>query len=551
MTEYLLEFEAYTGILVNLSYVQTIRVATRTYSTGPDDTPANTVYAGAMLNAGELKRQMFDNGGTIGKPATNVGFFEIGNADGSRTNWIDYGVGGRAFRLYAIDSVASAFSTKVLLFAGTLRGFASSDVRKSLQLRVRDKLELLDKPVLADLFGPRVYGGTTTSGGAANPRDGDANLKGQPHPRGYGDILKISPPLVNRFSLIYETGSNIATSNIVVYDGGVALTNDGTELDINGLIAATIAPGHYKTTSEMFRLGGAPSKTITADYQSNASAWSSSKDSYEPGPLAKIILLDCGIASGDIDASSFDEIKSGSSAGVYRCGVYIDDLTTTILDAVSQILASVGAAITSTADDKFKAAVLSSLPLPADATAAAALTLPQHVAVDTFTERDIDQSDASFQIFASPQAEGDGVPAYCINLKWAPYQTTQDKGNLATSLNDGQILDLASPFRQTASLDTSIKSLHPLAQTLEFETQLTNEIGAQAEAARRRVLYGRPRNLVSITVAMDRFIREATIDMGDVVAIDIDHFGWSPKFFYVVGIHLRFGERKVTLTLWG
>lgn len=551
MTQYLLEFEAHTG-----SGVETIRVATKTYVTGPDDTPANEVYDGVMMNAGELNRQLSDSGGTIGGPSINAGYFEIANADGSRTGWLEYGVGGRKFRLYTINDVTSAFSSRTLIFTGTLRGFASSDFRKSIQIRVRDKLESLQIPILSDEDGPEVYGGTTTSSGSANKVDGDESLRGQPKGKGYGYISKLAPPLVNQFYLVYEVRGIAGTdTNANVEDGGIGLTLDGEDADVATLIAATIAAGHYRTTSGYFRLGAAPAKAISADYFGSPDGPGGDRHVHEPGPLAKVILLDNGISSGDIDSASFEAIVSDVALlDWYRCGRYVSDLTTTVLDVVSEILASVGGAIVATADDKFRAVCLNQTPLVVEVEDAEALVLPPETALDTFTIRDILQGDGSFQIAATPQAEGDGVPAWSINLKHSKYENTRSKGDLSTGINDGLVQDLGQAYRQYALSDASIQDKHPLAQTLEFQVALVDEdtiFGVPLEAIRRLLMYGVPRKRVSISLTMERFARETTIELGDVVALDIDHFGWSPKYFYVIGINMQFGSRRVTLTLWG
>lgn len=551
MTQYLLEFEAHTG-----AAVETIRVATRTYVTGPDDTPANEVYKGVMMNAGELSRQLSDSGGTFGAPSINAGYFEISNADGSRTPWLEYGVGGRAFRLYTINDVSSAFSSRTLIFSGTLRGFASSDFRKSIQIRVRDKLESLQVPVLSDENGPQVYGGTTTSSGSSNKVDGNESLRGQPKGKGYGYIGQLAPPLVNEFYLVYEIrGIEGTDTNGLVDDGGIELTLDGEDANVTDLIAATIAGGHYRTTSGYFRLGAAPAKAIRASYFGGPNDVGGDRHVWEPGPLAKAVLLDCGISSGDIDTASFDAIVSDIDLlDWYRCGVYINDLTTTVLDVVSKILAAVGGAIVATADNKFRAVCLNQTPLVVELEDAEALVLPPEDAADTFSMRDILEGDGSFQIAATTQAEGDGVPAWSINIKHTHYENTRSKGDLSTGINDGLVQDLGAAFRQYAISDSDIQDKHPLARTLEFELALSDDdasFGVPIEAVRRLVLYGVVRKRVSITVTMARFARETTLELGDVVALDLDHFGWSPKYFYLIGIHMKFGERRVTLTLWG
>lgn len=536
---YLLEIEAYNPDTLT---VETKYYATRTKTTRPDDTPDEVIYWGRMVNAGEINRKMFDNGGTIGAPSINAGYFELNNADGALNYLLDYGIGGRSFTLKWLEDYDDYVTSATTVFIGVLRGIASVDRRKSLQLRVRDKMELLNKQIQTTL-----YGGSTTGSGAT--ADGDATLLNVAKPKAFGNVLKFTPICANTFDLIYQV-SDGAVSLINVYDGGVQLSNDGNYASLALLQAATITAGKFATclAAGYFRLASAPSFQIISDVEAESSTWAGNQDLYEPGPLAKRVLTSAGFSTGEID-SSFDDLMTVSGAGSYRCGYLVTDTSTTIMDVVSKILGSVGAAITSTADDKFACVVLSTLPLPVNLSAALALTLPPGAPVDTFTAANIGK-DASIQLFATRSEEGDGTPVWWINQNYSPYPTTQTRGDLAGSVNDAQALDLAKPFRSTVEFDAAVKTAHPLAQTLTFDSQLTRLIGVNAQAARWLVLYKERRDYLMLTLSMERVDDVQVLDLGDEIALD-GVFDYSNKSFYIVGRRDDFAKRQTTLLLFG
>lgn len=538
---YLLEIEAYNP---DTLAVETKYFATRTKTTRPDDTPDEVIYWGRMVNAGEINRKMFDNGGTIGAPSINAGYFELNNADGALNYLLDYGIGGRSFTLKRLDDYDDYVDTATTVFVGVLRGIASVDRRKSLQLRVRDKMELLNRQILTTL-----YGGTTTGPGAT--ADGDATLLNTAKPKAFGSVLKFTPICANTFDLIYQV-SDGAVSLINVYDGGVQLTSDGNYASLALLQAATITAGRFATclSGGYFRLASAPTYQITSDVEAASFTWAGNKDLYEPGPLAKAVLISAGISFGDIDAS-FDNLMTTSGAGSYRCGYLVKDTSTTIMTVVSEILGSVGAAITSTADDKFACAVLCPLPLPASSIdVILSLTLPPGSPVDTFTANNIGR-DASLQLFATRSEEGDGTPVWWVNQNYSPYDTTQSRGDLAGSVSDAKALDLAKAHRTTVALDSSVKTVHPLAQTLTFNSRLTHLGGVLAQAERWLKLYKERRDYVALTLSMERVDTVQVLKIADEIAIDIEAFGYSNKSFYIVGRLDDFARRQTTLLLFG
>jgi P27 family predicted phage terminase small subunit len=75
-----------------------------------------------------------------------------------------------------------------------------------------------------------------------------------------------------------------------------------------------------------------------------------------------------------------------------------------------------------------------------------------------------------------------------VTLSYQPYATTQTN-DLAGSVTDARRAELAEPVRKVVAADSSIKTLHPLAETLEVETRIADATAAQTEANRLLALY--------------------------------------------------------------
>ena len=326
---YLLNFLAHTGGLsAEWQYV-----ATHDYVTGPGDSPANTVYEGRLINAGELKRTMFENGGTVGKPGATQGFFELSNADGALDDWLDYGVGGWDFVLYYLPSKDADFSTKTAVFEGTMRGWTSDDLRKSIKIRIRDQIETLDRPFLTAR-----YAGTTNSTGAT--AEGDSSMANQIKAYSRGWTYSTDAQPANSFDLIY-LASIKPQSTIFVYEGALLLTaaSPANYSSLSALQAATtglagsgaaIEAGEYATCLDdsgthiaYVRLGATPAKAVTLEMRSSATEADNSV-----GAVALAMLDDAGVLAADIDDASFDAITSSSTN--WRCGIYINDEKTVL-----------------------------------------------------------------------------------------------------------------------------------------------------------------------------------------------------------------------------
>lgn len=531
---YLLDVQVYNPIT---TLIEIKRFSTVTITTRPDDSFANTIYDGRMINAGEIKRQMFENGATIGKATTSVGYFQLNNADGALDYLLDYGVAGWSFTLKVIADREDYVSTATTVFVGTMRGWQSPDARKVIWLRIRDKMETLKLPLLTTR-----YAGTTNSSAAT--AEGDSTMSGKLKPYSIGTTYQCPTEPANSYDLIYQ-GSNTSQAAMIVYDGGSLLTQDADYASIALLRAAVVPAGSYGTALALglIRLGALPAKTVNMLMQSSATTANLSA-----GAVAQQILLDGGAILGDIDTASFAALTSAS--GNWEVGLFVND-EKTVIDAVCQVLNNVAATLVSTAAGKFKAVSIGSFP---DSFSFNPI-FQDETAVDTYTNDDLSDN-SQFVLQASPQAEGDGAPAYAVNVKFKPKWQTLSSGDLVSGLSPAFVADAAKKYRELAQGNLAIKTAQPLAQFLNVETLHAASPGAIILGERLFDFYSKRRDYLTFDLSVTR---AGTVDLGDIVLVKPTDGNGNARYGYgsggkkmcIIGRHDQFGIGKVTLTAWG
>jgi hypothetical protein len=539
---YLLIFQAWDG-----STVSTFYVATHDYTTEPGDDIPNQTFEGRLVNAGELKRSMFENGGTVGKPGRTQGYFELSNADGALDAWLDYGPGGWDFWLYYLASRDADYSTKTLAYKGTMRGFSSDDLRTTIKIRIRDKLESLDRPLLTE-----TYAGTTNSTGAT--AEGDSEMRGQLKPYSIGRLYQEKAAPANSFDLIYQ-GSITAQAILRPSDGGATLTPAGPAdyATLAALQAATtgifgsganIEAGEYATCLALglCRLAALPAKAISLEMFS-----ATAQVDRSAGAVAEQILLDGGVSSLDIDSASFTALTT--SSGAWEVGVYVDS-DVSILDVVCSVLNSISATLVATRDGTIKAVSLGAVP----GSLSFNPIFEDEAVVDTFTNDDL-SADSQFILRSSPQAEGDAVPAYGVNIKWRPRGFVLSAGDLLPSTSPANVNSYGKKYIELSQGNSDILAHNPLAQLLQFETCLMNGTGAIIQGLRRLDFYSKRRDYITFTVSMDR---AGDVELGDIIVIQPTNAAGSPRYGYgvngkrgcVIGRWDRFSNRTVVFTVF-
>lgn len=540
---YLLIFQAYTE-----SSVESIYVATHDYMTRPDDDPSNQFFEGRLISAGELKRSMFENGGTVGKPGRTEGYFELSNADGALDAWLDYGIGGWSFFLYYLPSRTASYESRTLAFTGTLRGFTSDDLRKSIKMRIRDSLANLDRVFLTE-----TYAGTTNSTGPTI--EGDTAMLGQFKPYSIGTNIAVKAIPVNSFDLIYQ-GSYTSQFLVRPSDGGDVLISAGVDFpDIASLQAATtglagsgatIEAGEYATcvAQGVCRLGAQPAKAVTIELRSSGTVVNMSA-----GSVAKQILLDGGVSPSDIDDASFDLLNN--TAGRLGVGIYVDN-DRSVLDVVCDALNAVSATVVGRRDGKIAAVSLGTVPV----TFSFNPIFEDETVIDTFTNEDL-SSDSRFVLRATPDAEGDGVPAYAIRYRWGARDQLLSPGDCLSSLSPAFVEKLGKKYLDNTSTgNLGILNQQPLAQFLTFETRLSDATGAVIQCQRRFDFYGTRRDYITFTVSINR---GGELELGDIIIVQPTDANGNPRYGYgvdgkrvcVIGLWHRFSNRTVEITAWG
>lgn len=109
---------------------------------------------------------------------------------------------------------------------------------------------------------------------------------------------------------------------------------------------------------------------------------------------------------------------------------------------------------------------------------------------------------------------------------------------------------LSKEYRTVESSDTTVKTIHLLAESVSYDTLLTDKTAAQAEADRRLALRKVRRDYVAVKVK--RSALSTLPELGQVVSIKYPRYGYdSGKLFICIGMEIFLESDDVTLFLWG
>lgn len=507
-----LEVDAWTG-----TAVETLRLATKTFVTSA---PGNLEYLGVISDLGAFDRSIFDGGGTLGSPTSSLGSIVLDNVNGDLDGWINYGFDGRAFRLYELPDGSNTLNSAALLASGLLAGIDTSDALYSLRLRLRDARAGLETPLLTAR-----YAGTSTDG-TIGTFEGDETLQDQVKPRVFGSVANMLPKQANRFLNVWQVSAG-PVSSITVYDGGVPLAVTADYPTPDAMLNAPISGGSTQAVATclaqgLFRLDDAAALQITCDVVEVASI-----ALRRPGAVVGRILALAG--ASNIDAASLAALDV---AAPYEIGVLVDGDVDT-LAVVADVLSSVGAALVASETGRLSAV---------------RVAVPAGTPVATFTLRDSNEL-ASLALSKGASQEGEGVPVHEVRVTWGRVWQVQTEGDLAGNVTELRRAYVKEATRKIVVSNAAVKAAHPLSAPLDFETLLTTQADAQAEANRRAAIYGTRRDYLSISLDVED---AAGVTLGAVVSLVVPRFGWqSGKLFLVVGRRDDFTKRTVALSMWG
>ena len=429
----------------------TLYLSSRNYVDGAGGRAYLAVISGGLATRESLNLD--------GAPSISYGDIEIENTSGERDVWLDYIWSNRAASVYVGDPTWPRADFR-LVFSGVVDDITVRS-RMRLALRLRDKLERLNAPVLE-----------TTLGGATANKD-------RILPLCLGDAFNIEPLLTDPATLVYKVHDGATQDIHEVRDNGAPITTL-TKALASGTFTLTAAPvGQITATVRGAKPSGTYANTVSA--------------------LVQWLVLNYGpsatrLSAGDLDAT---QLAAFTSACPQAVGLYLGDRAN-LLAVCQQLAASVGAQVVMTSTGLLR---LVRIALPTSGTPVAVTAA--------------DMAKDSLVISQRPP-----VKSTC-KLGYARNHTPQTTG-LAAGLPASSAALLGQEWQSVTSNDATTATAYKLATAPVLEeTCLIAQAEATTEAARRRDLWKTQRAVYTATYLPHLLLAE----LGDPITITHARYG--------------------------
>lgn len=332
-------------------------LSTKGYTTGPNESPANTAYVPGIAGGIEFTEQLSIDGNA----GMSFGDIEIYNKGGERDAWLRDIWKNRNIKVFIGDPRWPRIDFR-LIFSGVISDI-DARTRDRLNLKLRDKLERLNTAV-SDVK----LGGTTDNAD-------------QLIPLCFGDCHNVTPLLADPGTLTYQVHNGAIESIVEVRDNGVPVN-----------VTVSTATGKFTVDHKPF---GA----VTASVQGDKPA-----TGYRNTPVQLIKRLATAFGKqvdrftlADLDGAQMDAFDASVP---YPCGVYLDDRAN-VLEVMQELAASAGAQVVMSREGLLQVRRLS-LPL------VAADGVPTVITADDMVEN-------SLSPIARPDVVAGVKLAYCRN----------------------------------------------------------------------------------------------------------------------------------------
>lgn len=508
--------------------VQTFLFSTLGFTTLPTDTPANTVARERLRQPASFQREMARGRAMFGALSGSYGSATLDNADGELDSFARHGFGWRRCVVRACDADygnVPAYPAGWTTVLSAAVKFVQVD-RASVVLMLRDRIDLLDKPLCTTYSG---------AGGA----DGTTQMTGAPKPRVYGSVCNIPATLVEPSDGIYQVSDQPFTQPRWAYDQRVAYTpysanyNDAaTFADLQALSIGSTAARY--SDGGFVKIGGTPAGVVTVDAVRMSAGYPVTFGRSRFGEVLADICTDAGLVIGvDVDAAAV----AIDTAGGDSQGLYFSDTTSTYRDALSTLAVSRGAYVGFNRLGVLCAGVVES------PSGTAAWVFGPHNCIG------LARVDGPFL-----------VPVKSVRVRggknWRPMLPAEIDASVSAS--DRALLALGSVYSDTDTGAAASKFL----DAAEYQQDTTsgqvsaaapalpgNSVGVAAAALLD--LFGVERDTVEVTVAMSLALVDA-VDLGAVVQVRWPRFGYDAgKLFLVIGVRYDLAGNRMVFTLWG
>ncbi len=539
---------------------ETFYFSTAPFTTSPSDTPANKPIQALLKNPGSMRYDLFSQGRLTGLVTPNYGIMSLANpydanGKGVLDDWINYGVSNGKVTL-RIGTPGDAYPSawKTVYIARVYKIVVSEEV----QITLRDRSQLLNKPVITDVF--------TGSGGEEGTGAGIGRKKAIV----ISGSFYIPPILINAQKQIYfvqansEGGFRTArftqlntdfSEAFATYDNGIELTAEPdyssfTEMESNSPSEGCVrfyfgtdskyAVG-WKNGPVYFRVGSPPAGELRISVIGYPSDNDFEVEGFANGSWQdKYLLYRAGFTPDDIDLDS-------EGIGLTEQYVYEDE---TFLEVLSNSCLVRQGFFGFTKLDKFRAGYLRD---PDDDDYYAGVpdgvfSSPRPVIPTTslfsFTEE-------SYRNLQNQPVPGQEIPVWAVTVNcFKTFPINEVAGGTIPLIRDYLT---RQPYWITfkAYSDTT-RIANPNAENVEIEVpsrDFPNDFTIKLFSYRYFHLYGgNPKTFTIETELRDDLL---DLELHDVVTLQTPRFGLSAGVkTRIIGMEIDCVSRVMRFTLW-
>lgn len=522
-------------ILVSVDY-RAETPGTLRWATAPYRHPtAPAPYAGRIAAGGvsAFRREIFADGQSFGVGAANAGTVRIAVADG-RLDWIaDVAVDGSPVEIAMVKDEDTPWPDRVILATMTASRITVGD--DYAELSFNDALvTLLDKPVQADTFRGDNEDGDGLQGGE--------DLMDVWVPVLEGVVRGIDPVWVNaaKYIGVVADRNMVGGAEVIVevLDGGGSVTRGNSYPTMAALEAATTVAGEYDwcpggpDERVAIRLGSQPGATVICKVALGLPADRTVAQIYK-----RVLTERAGETAADFVAADLTDLDAACPGSV---GAWTGRNEMSMRAFLDTIVSSAGAGAWR---DYLGRNRIRQITVPGGEPVA------RFVAADSVSRpRSAREGNiiSLTPLFAS--RDDGGLPFHGVTVRFGRMYVTSDKKSVVEQAFE-RVEELCSEWREASASNDAVQARHPQSVDKSWDSAFDERPDAEAEAARRLVVYSTRMARFGLTVPVSPL--SAAVDLNDVVLVEHPRHGLrGGKLFRVSAIEADLLAGTITLTIW-
>lgn len=498
-----------------------------------DFTADGYTYLPVLQNNLTLQQSLFSaTGGTYGGTSSSVGNIVLSNQNGLLDEYSEAGFDGQEISIYKVETKTTVPSIGNLVFRGII--FTAQFSWDEITLDIKNRTEELAISCQEATF-------LGSNAGPVGLEGLEDDIKGKVKPQVWGIVLNAALYSVNRSLLIYgcnysRDGERLSVYSIPrVLDKGGLILNEGDVADSDLLIAATVAPGYYKTclSEGLIKLGTVPKGAVTADIFENQILYCSASS------VVKRILEAVGFIAGpDFDSTSLTALETYNS---HPIGYYVtDDIS--VSTVISDILGSIGSWIV---PDRLGIFYFGRIAAPDS------LGMPAVLSLDINTTKD-----ASLQKLPT-EDKGYGVPSFKLEFNHSMLWQTLNKGEVLESLTPDEKEALSLKFRSETITDLNVKIKHKLSTAITFDSYLVDTVFTTIDPQGLTIAQEAQNRFDVVSNKSSRYKLEVDLkevlntNLGSIILFTDNRFNLQDGLlFIIIGKDEDHNEELASLDIW-